>query len=267
MIERKKRRPRDDGDAPMVVVPTTLAAMKDRSLNVRSAAKMHYIGDPKERSVEWWWKNGEVVLTHNDGAQEKIAFRDQITIDGFVKWSKVDEWISQRDQFWTDIELNVLTNLREEMTKERIDELRVMRQSRAWLTEYLFPMKDKSAPDGVRRHPPGHKFEGLPIFPLDLGNMPKFIEAYLKLDERMMLKRGEANMRIASEAEDIAAEDPESKVPSAHVELAKRVNFAPDEVRAMAKAYLLQRETSLGAVASGTQKHDDDTEEDGDESI
>lgn len=262
---KKVRKPSDDESTALAAeTPVTLAEMKERAVNVRSAAKLHYVTDPKERGVEWWWQNGEVSYTTSLGKRETVLFREHIQLDGFVRWSREEKWTMARDAFWSDVELSVLTNLRDETVKEKIDELRVMRQSRSYLTEYLFPLKDPKAPDGIKRWPADHKWAGLPVFPLDLGNMPKFIESYLKLDERVAVKRGDALMHTNSEIDDITGGTPESKEhPGKAIakHKAKADDFSPSDVRAMAKAFLVQREESLKDVIDVEAVEDNDDED------
>lgn len=267
----KKRRPSTDDEEtpsalPAVVEekPLTLKAMKERSASVRLSAKLHYVTDPKERGVAWWWEHGSVTWTRPDGTTEVINFKDHISVDGFIAWSKHEKWATERDNWWADVELQVLSNLRDQAAAEKIEELRVMRQSRGYLTEYLFPLKDAKAPDGIKRYPPEHKWAGLPVFPLELGNMSKFIEAYLKLDERVAFKRGDAVGHTNAELEEMTGGASEKKEnPGEDIARRKANDFSQTDVRAMAKAFLVQREESLKGVidTEGEVIEDEDDDE------
>lgn len=246
---RKAREFDEDGippDALVIPSPTTAKAMTEQQMTLRKMAKMLFVTDSKENSVEWHWENDRDLR----GA---VLFKDHVTFYVFRQWSLTDHWIDSREEFWGHVEVQVLANLRDEFTRAKIDELRIMTESRGYLTEYLFPMKDRATGE-VRRHPADHRLAGLPVYPLDLGNMPKLIEAFLKLDERMMLKRGEAISRTQGEIDDIrelAGATDASSTGGPAAALAKRMNFNPDEARTAARLILEQRNAAARAARDG----------------
>jgi len=111
----------------------------------------------------------------------------------------MDKWTDRREQYWTEIEQRTLEGLGDKILQARLEELAAMTQARSYMSEYMMPMRDEKGK--VRRHPrldengKPHRFAGLPVFPLDMPRLDRFLKALLDLDERVMLKRGEAITR------------------------------------------------------------------------
>ena len=232
---KPKRVARPFAPEPTAIVaeePTTLSEMETRLMSLRRLAKINYVSDPQERGIDWHRENDR----DSTGA---YLFKHEVKQTTFDLWSVTDGWVKAREEFWAQIEAQVLTSLQDEFAKQKIEDLAVMHTAKASLTEYLMPLKER---DGtVRRWPIGHKYEGLPMYPLEFGRFDRFIEAYLKLDERMMLKRGEAIQSTQQELQnmesDTAAPEQDKLAPAR----AFAKQYDPQELRAMARAGLEMR--------------------------
>lgn len=195
---------------------------------LRRHAGVDYITDPDGRSIRYHW------------ARDDRTYKDDISEARFREWSMEDRWSERREQYWNEIEARTLDGLQDKILRMRMEELAGLTEARNHLSEYLMPLYNK---DGtVKRHPDvdpdtgkPHQFAGLPVFPLEMPRFDRFIKSLLDLDERVMLKRGEAITRT----ETIGAK---TKVKTTALDpVGSLMNITPEEARALAKDLLRKR--------------------------
>jgi len=139
----------------------------------------------------------------------------------------------------------------EQLVEQRFRELDEISEDLIYLREWVRPLRNE---DGtVRRHPAWieevdrvsgtyvnrpNPWAGLPVYAIPFRSMEKIIDAFLKLDERLMLKRGDATTRTESVdgGERPSVLDPKTTIVNKPTK---------DEVQAMARALLLQRQPGL----------------------
>lgn len=201
--------------------------MVPRQIELRRHAGVDYITDPDGKSIEWHWQ------------REDREYSKSISLVQFNKWATQDGWVPRRDQFWTDIETRTLEGLGDKILQERLRELEVMTEARSYMTEYMMPLKDSAGQ--VLRHPTMtksgevHPQAGLPVFPLELPRLDRFLKALLDLDERVMLKRGEAITRTETVGS-------KTKLTTTALDpVGSLVNISREEARRLAQHLLRQR--------------------------
>lgn len=234
----KKRVPRKTKKrAPRKAKPSiTKAAISKSSSTVKRTGKhsqlrrhagVDYITDPDGRSIRYHY------------SRDDRTYKDEVSEPRFREWSMEDRWSERREQYWNEIEARTLDGLQDKILRMRMEELAGLTEARNHLSEYLMPLYNK---DGtVKRHPDvdeagkPHKFAGLPVFPLEMPRFDRFIKSLLDLDERVMLKRGEAITRT----ETIGSK---TKVKTTALDpVGSLMNITPEEARALAKDLLRKR--------------------------
>ena len=217
-----------------------------RHVELRRHAGVDYITDPDGRSI-----------VHHFTRDDR-EYRDQVSERQFRQWSTEDKWADRREQYWNEIETRMLDSLQDQILRVRFKELGEMQEDRSHLVEYMRPLRDKNGT--VIRHEVGHEHEGLPKFPLKMPSMDRFIKSILDLDERIMLKRGEAITRT----ETIGSK---TKVTATALDpVGSLMNLTREEARKLAQNLLRDRmgdryEGVLDLV-EGDAKDDGGTEED-----
>lgn len=259
----KARRPKKKKTKSELAAPKTVPL---QVMTLRKQAGYDYVTDPDGRSVRWHYE------------REDREYSSSLKWSTFEKWSKVDGWVAKRREFWEQIEERTLQHLQDEILRVRLEELAEMSEkSRPYMMEYMQPLRDEE--DNVLRHPmrlrsgEPHPHAGLPVFPLEMPSIDKFIRAFLQLDERIMLKRGEAVTRTESIGDgrsktSVTALDPVGSL----------MNLSPEEARSMAKSLLKQRfdkqmseadelDSEVVHIEAERKRGSDDEEDDDDEAL
>lgn len=190
-------------------------------------AGVEYITDPDGRSIRWHYERGD------------RPYKTEVGDAMFKRWAVVDQWADRREQYWTEVETRVLDKLQDQIFRDRLRELNSMQEDRSYLEEWLRPLRD--AKGNVQRYPmvnddgTPHQFAGLPKFPLKMPSIDRFLKALLDLDERIMLKRGEAITRTQTIGE-------KTKVMATALDpVGSLMNLSREEARKLAQNLLRER--------------------------
>lgn len=207
--------------------------------NLRLLAKIDYVTDPEDRSVHFHYER-------TDREYKLVALRT------FEQWATEDGWIPQRALYYREIERRIIIDRLDKLVEQRFRELDELSEDMRLLHEWVTPLRDKDG--NVRRHTSmieevdvktgtfsrrPNPYDGLPMYALPFESMEKLIGAFLKLDERLMLKRGDATTRTeTTEAGSLGR--PSVLDPQTLITKPTR-----DEVQAMARALLFKRQPEL----------------------
>lgn len=223
----KKRTPRRATSRSVKIVSKKAGVALPKHAEMRKHAGVDYITDPDGRSLDYHYN------------RDDRTYKKKISIETFRKWSMMDKWPARRDQYWSEIEIRTLEGLQDKILQMRLEELGELTESRNYMAEYLQPLRDEDG--NVRRHPTHdehgnpHPQAGLPMFPLELPRFDRFIKALLDLDERVMLKRGEAITRT----ETVGAK---TRVKTTALDpVGSLMNLTPAEAKRLAQNLLRQR--------------------------
>jgi len=239
---KKVRKPKKATKAPR-----TPQLSFSASAEMRRYAGLDYITDPEGRSVDWHW------------GRDDRDYKKSVALVTFKRWGVGDKWVNRREEFWAEIEARTLDGLQDAILRQRLVELTAMTKARSYMSEYMMPLTDEAGE--VRRYPmrdengEPHPYAGLPQYALDLPKFDKMLKAILDLDERVMLKRGEAITRT----ENIGGT--RSKVTTTTIDpVGSLMNITPEEARHMAKQLLRQR---MGERYDGLLVEDIENENEG----
>jgi len=210
------------------VTLSVVSSVRVTHAEMRRHAAVDYITDPDGRSVDFHW------------GRDDREYCDHVKVDTFRQWARLDQWTDRREQFWEEIELRTLDGLQDRILRARLDELKHMTEARSYMAEYMLPVKHPETGQ-VMRHPAFtnkgevHPCANLPIYALDLPRFDRFIKSLLDLDERVMLKRGEAITRTETVGRS-------TKITTTALDpVGSLMNITPEEARRLAKNLLRQR--------------------------
>jgi len=205
--------------APMVTRSKTpgVSPATKRTSWFRISARLDYVTDPDSNTIEWHYKR-----TDRD-YQRAVPFLT------FQEWAREDGWTDGRAEYWRNIEKKVREAYADRMLKLRLEELEELTELRSEMSQFLKPLRDD---DGNIRKDPA---TGLPIMPLEMPKYHQFVAAFLDLDERIMLRRGEAISRTESHVTSGANED-DNATPNDP--LGSRVSLDKETLRAMTRTLL-----------------------------
>lgn len=212
---------------PTPVALRARSSLLTRARVMRQQARTDYIVDPEGRAVRFHYE------------REDREYKKTVAWGTFLEWSVRDKWSNDRDEFWRQIEQRVIEHQKDDYLKERRREYEFLRDLQDTYSELLLPLRDKDG--NIKRD----DVTGVPEFAMKLPKMDQFIKSYLLLHERVMLMRGEATSRSATESEF----DPDKK-PSVHVAdpLEQQIELSPYESRALSRAFLHMRQPELAAL-------------------
>ena len=154
------------------------------SKEMKMLAERDYVQDPEQNSLAFWYK-------HPDRQYSELC-----NYTNFMKWSSAGEWPMKRAAWWQRVkEIQDTRDLQKAVTRRReiVDNVSVALGS---YFEYLKPLLDKDG--AVRRHAPGHMWEGLPMFALPLGSAKEMGTLVDKMFKLVLLTNGEATYRTES---------------------------------------------------------------------
>lgn len=201
------------------IIKTYKATIK----NMRLQAAQDYITDPDGRSVRFHYE------------RDDRDYRGAISIAGFERWSKEDRWTDRRQQFWEEIEVRMLTHIRDEILQARFERLGKMKEAVAYMEEYMVPLRN--ADGSVRRYPDSHPdYPGLPMYPLKMPSMEKFVRMIMELQDQIRLDSGEAVTR----SETISSGKTKVSV-TALDPVTSMMTIKPEEARRLAQGLLRDR--------------------------
>ena len=131
----------------------------------------------------------------------------------------------------------------DEFLRRRLRDLEQLETTLEAFSKYLEPLKDKKTQKILL-----DKKTGLPKFALEIPSMDKFITAYLKMHERVMLLRGEATTRTEALKPAIGAGGDAPLNENLRPPSTISPRLSQQDARAMARAVLEGREPSLGGT-------------------
>lgn len=204
-------------------------------------AKIDYVTDPEDRTLRWHYER-------TDREYSKV-----ISLSAFESWSRDDGWVSGRSDYYRAIEDRIITERLDRMLQHRFKEIDDIAEDLKYMHEWVTPLRDQNG--YVRRYPlwttvgdpkkgelktEMHPFAGLPMYALPFKSMEGLVDAFLKLDERLMLKRGDATSRTEDLSAAKAGNRPSVLDPKTII-----TQVSKEERAAMAKALLLKRQPEL----------------------
>ena len=214
-----------------------------RVSEIRRGAAVDYITDPEARSAEYW-----------HGRKDRPYHR-AVVYQTFRVWQQEDEWTSRRTQFWAEITERIIAERQKQVLIAGLQELEELTEVRMYMGEYLNPLR--TADGAAQRYPKDHPLAGLPMMPLKMPDLDKFVKMFLALEKHLMLKRGEAVTRTDSVGDD-------KKVPVSSLDpIAQKVSIGRQDVLALAQLLLERRQPQLveGAVIDVPVEEDDDDDD------
>jgi len=208
-----------------VMITTTMAA-------IRRQAETDYITDPENETLAYHYN------------RDDRSYTKHVSLSTFQSWSKLGNWHDRRIQFWDEMQDRMLAHIRDRLFQDRMQRLVDNKELATYYREYLEPLRN--AKGEVRRHPDDHAdFPGLPIFPLKLPSLEKFIKSFLELQADIRLDSGEAVTRTETVGGKrkitVTALDPVSSL----------MDLSPEEARTMAQNLMRKRYKEM--VAAGEE--------------
>ena len=193
---------------------------------VRRAAYIDYVTDSEARSIDHW-----------HGRKDRPYSR-LVALKTFRMWGREDGWVDRRETYWAEITEKVVRERQKQVFMAGLEELKKLTIAHDYMGEYLMPLFDDAG--NVRRHKEGD-LKGLPIMPLKLPDMDKYVKMCIHVEKHLMLKRGEATTRHDSM-------DAETKVKVTSLDpVAQKISLDRGDVRAMAQLMLERRQPQLVA--------------------
>jgi hypothetical protein len=249
--------PKPEPQTVLALGPTVDAAGRSRMHMIRRQAAIDFITDPDEREVAHHF-------TRADRDYPKYIGKGE-----FMVWCQEDQWRARRSQFWDEIGERLLQRSQDQLLEAQRLEIEQLAQLREYLGEHLTPLLEEGT-NKVRRYPSldskgkPHPLAGKPILPHGISSYDKAIKAFLEVDQRLMLKRGEVTDRTENAAE---VGDGEQGAPgtSSLDPVTRSVKFSAAEVRAMSRQVLLMRQPELNQPLAIDV--DGEADQDGDDTI
>lgn len=215
-------------------MPEARGEFAKQSTILRKIAATDYICDPDGHSMRWHYER-------KDRPYEK-----SISYVRFEMWGTEDGWTKRRDAYWEHIESKVREHMADTLLRSRLQDIGKFRGMLDVLVQYLEPLVD--AKTGKMKLDPD---TGLPLYPLKLPSMEKFMGMYLLLHERVMLLSGEATVR----SEQLR---PDASEPELNEHLRDRAAIRPKlaraDVRAMARTLLRSRAEARAEAEAAQDK-------------
>jgi hypothetical protein len=245
-----------------------------RGHELRAMAARDYIFDPEQCSIAELYNRAD------------RPYVDRVSLGAFRAWSYTDGWAPRREEFWQEHELRVHEAQRDQLLRQRLEEIRTRTQERDALSEWLQPKRDPATGD-ILRYPEmtvetryeldddgevvdtyevevPHPHAGLPMLNLEPGNLSQFVNAFVKFDQHLMTMRGEATSR--TEHITRSAADP-ARMSDLVDPVAAQVTITADDIHEMSRVLLRQRqpELSIDAEWEEVEEVEDLGEEDDDD--
>jgi hypothetical protein len=228
-------------------------SVKPKLVWFRHQSMIDYVTDPEARSLEWHYNRPD---------RDYKAYLSDRT---FSQWAAADGWRDKREVFWQRASLRVLEQEQDRIVKQQREELAQLAKVRDHLVQHLMPLEDDDGgimvyPDEYENGDP-HPLAGKPVLPYVMQSYDKAIKAYLEVDQRIMLKRGEVTQRT----EGVALANAEGEATTSPLNPTTRTsaahNFTPEQVRAMARTLLRQQQPNLEPInidldENGEPNHD-----------
>lgn len=216
-------------------------------------------------------------------------YSERVSLHTFKKWAYEDGWTPRRDKFWEEHEQRVYERMRDQLLRQRLEEVRKRTEERDAMAAYLRPRRDPDT-DEILYHPHTvtetyvdddgeertttrpHPLAGLPILPLEVPRLDQFVNAFVKFDQHLMVMRGEASSRteqITRGPEDAAGR---GRVSGDLVDpVAAGMHIDDEDIQHMARELLRRRQPELAIDVDWEEVDDSPSaaqrlfEEDGDD--
>jgi hypothetical protein len=233
---RKPKRPKAD-NVMQLASRRAPVERRDRMLLVRHQGMIDFVTDPDRRTATYHYHRPD------RGYQKYVNYKT------FAQWASDDEWVVRRDQFWNEISVRILEQQQEQLLALQQKEAEELMELRGLIMEHLqparkengevlrYPMKDQFGED----HPLANK----PILPYPIRSYDKVIKAYLEVDERLMLRRGEVTARVEQVAQQPDNEGPVPVTASPLDPVTRTVKFSEQQLRMLAREVLKQGQPEL----------------------
>lgn len=145
---------------------TPTRAKHSTAHQIRLRAEREYIQDADNNTLEWHWEHG---------GYDKI-----VSFNTFASWSKQDNWVHNRIEYWRRIQERLLAHISDKILQRRKAELEEMTEVRSAVLEMLQPVRDPKTGKIVRSEK-----TGLPEFHVELPPYDRLVKAFLELDKRI----------------------------------------------------------------------------------
>lgn len=175
-----------------------------------------YITDPQQRSAEYHWDQ---------------LCSSVISLGPFMRRVRQGQWVVRREQYWEQVQQEVLRRSQNRVISDRVKELQEIQQVR---DDVLDVMRPKI-------------LDGRKIYPVKPGSLEGMVGAFTKLDQLADAKRDSVLTMIEPRlARETDGSGPESV-------------FTPEEMRDVARMLLERRRQQQQArlTAGGTSAKDD----------
>jgi hypothetical protein len=180
-------------------------------------AEVAYITDRQRRSVEYWWDQ---------------LCSEMLPLPAFLKRARAGRWTIRRDEYWAEVQAEVLRQSRFRAVHDRVAELQQIQQLRSDALELIQPR----VVDGVKYYP---------IKPKSLEGM---IGSFIKLDQLADAKRDAVLTMVEPE---LQRQQGDRDATSSQ--------FSPEEIRRMTRMLLEERqqEQQQRLIAGGSRDGDE----------
>ncbi len=173
----------DQARKPRALATVTQPLPPPVSIDVwRAQARSDYVMDPEQRSALWHYQRTDRPYTTT---WAEATFRS---------FSISEHWTELRERFWREVEERVWNQQREKAVAQKLAQLDELTGVYTVMMEWLRPLRDETGE--VKRYPVDHEaFPNLPRFALEMPSIEKYAASMLKMQQQLMLLRGEATSR------------------------------------------------------------------------
>lgn len=229
---------------------------------LRTMAARDYIFDPDKCSVKALY------------ARKDRPYHDRVNLRTFEEWAYQDGWTPRRDEFWEEHEMRVMEAYRDQLLAAKLREIKQRTEERDAMSEWLRPRRD-SETEEILRYPETrvelravydeegeiadhvevevpHPYAGLPVLNFEPGSFSQFVNAFVKFDQHLMMMRGEATSRT----EQITRSSESERVSDLVDPIATTLHISEDDIHAMSRLLLRQRQPELAIDADWSEIDD-----------
>lgn len=197
-----------------------------QAAQIREVASIEFITDPNQHPIEWHYNRTD------------RPWRRLIDLKTWQSWAVNDRWVERRKEYSEQMRHRLLQHEQNKAIKRRIAQLDELDTVRSCMLEYLSPLKNKDG--SIKRHAKATKgkdnpLAGLPVFALELGNVPQLLKRFIDLEQHMVDMRA----AVPDREDSTEVEKPVTALLPPGTELTK------DEVNMLAKLLLKSRQPEL----------------------
>lgn len=241
MTTRKPRAMPGEEKKGAAIVPSPPADLKGQVL--WAAIRVEYITDPSAPS-------------HEELARR---YAKHVGYEAIRKKSAEERWPELREQWWTQAEVTLLQRIQDQYLMERVEEMRSIRTAMPFVFEHLMPIMEADPDRPGEKKPKRDPDTGMPVFRHPFKSQEGAVRTWLLLQDRMMLLRGEATMRVDSAARD---RQPVADEKDPIAAMASRANFTKEEVRSLARQ-MIEKRLAAENTSDDEEEEEDEEEDDG----